>query len=139
MALFQKLFRQKIANQATAEDSRQVGANVLFDLATNDDGGVDIVFVHGLRGSPLETWSKNGVCWPRDLLKTDIENIPLEARSITWGYDASIVNVFTYTSQESIFGHAETLLGDLSRLRVGKVFLPSNSLFYNNEIILQEK
>jgi hypothetical protein len=122
MPLFQNLFRKKTANQATAEDSHQVGANVLFDLTTNNDGGVDIVFVHGLRGSLLRTWSKNGVCWPRDLLKTDIGNIPLEARSITWGYDASIVNVFTYTSQESIFGHAETLLADLSRLRVGKVF-----------------
>lgn len=88
---------------------------------TNEVGGIDIVFVHGLRGHLLGTWSKNGVCWPRDLLKSDIRDAPLEVRSITWGYDASIANILKSASQESIFGNAETLLGDLSRLRRDKV------------------
>ncbi|KAI1741243.1 hypothetical protein F4680DRAFT_416200 [Xylaria scruposa] len=75
--------------------------------------GFDLVFVHGLRGSRLKTWSRNGVFWPRDLLKHDMKN----ARVITWGYDASVANAFTYASNESLFGHASTLLGDLARLR----------------------
>jgi protein SERAC1 len=134
MTPFRKLFHKKPANQATvehsAEHSCRIGVEILFDLTTNDDGGIDIVFVHGLRGSAIGTWSKNGICWPRDLLKVDIKDALLEARSITWGYDASMANVFTYASQESIFGHADALLGDLSRLRVGKVFLPPNFLLY---------
>lgn len=74
---------------------------------------VDIVFVHGLRGGCVTTWSKGEVCWPRDLLK---EEIP-DARVITWGYDSKVANLLTYASHESIFGHAERLLADLARLR----------------------
>ncbi|ORX93463.1 Alpha/Beta hydrolase protein, partial [Clohesyomyces aquaticus] len=72
-----------------------------------------IVFVHGLRGDKIETWTKDKVCWPRDLLKDDIEN----ARIITWGYDSMVLNAFKSASQESIFDHAENLLSDLARLR----------------------
>lgn len=32
---------------------------------------VDIVFVHGLGGTSQSTWSKDGVFWPRDLLKEE--------------------------------------------------------------------
>ncbi|KAI9758975.1 MAG: hypothetical protein M1840_003619 [Geoglossum simile] len=98
----------------------QLGPQVLFHVTAKDDSGVDVVFVHGLRGSSLGTWSKGVVCWPRDLLKIDIQNASYDARIITWGYDSSAANVFSYASKESIFGHAETLLEDLSRLRVGK-------------------
>lgn len=77
--------------------------------------GVDLVFVHGLRGSRLKTWTSDGVFWPRDLLRDDLK----KARVITWGYDASIANAFTYASEESLFGHAGTLLSDLARLRRG--------------------
>ncbi|KAH8762740.1 hypothetical protein F5882DRAFT_477025 [Hyaloscypha sp. PMI_1271] len=77
--------------------------------------GTDLVFVHGLRGSRLRTWSSGDVFWPRDFLKDDVKS----ARVITWGYDASVANAFTYASNESIFGHAETLLSDLARLRGG--------------------
>jgi len=81
--------------------------------------GTDLVFVHGLRGSRLRTWSSGDVFWPRDFLKDDVKS----ARVITWGYDASVANAFTYASNESIFGHAETLLSDLARLRGGIVCL----------------
>jgi hypothetical protein len=57
------------------------------------------------------------VCWPRDLLKNDLTN----TRIITWGYDSSIANVLEYASKESIFGYAESLLGDIGRLRKDKV------------------
>lgn len=76
-----------------------------------------IIFVHGLRGHALETWSKGPVCWPRDLLKNDTPN----ARIITWGYDSGVANAFKYASKESIFGHSETLLGDVAMLRSDKV------------------
>ncbi|GAB1316550.1 hypothetical protein MFIFM68171_06760 [Madurella fahalii] len=38
---------------------------------------------------------------------------------MTWGYDANIAQLFRQSSQESIFGHAKTLLSDLARLRNG--------------------
>jgi hypothetical protein len=123
MRTFRNLFSKKEAGELESKQTDQLGSLILFD-STTDDGGVDIVFVHGLRGTSLGTWSKDGVCWPRDLLNEDINNASLKARAITWGYDASIANVLTYASKESIFGHAETLLGDLSRLRVDNVWSP---------------
>ncbi|KAK3291981.1 uncharacterized protein B0H64DRAFT_408650 [Chaetomium fimeti] len=77
--------------------------------------GTDIVFVHGLRGRRAGTWSKDGICWPQHLLGNDLNNV----RVITWGYDATVANAFHAASKESIFGHADTLLEDLARLRVG--------------------
>ena len=74
---------------------------------------LDIVFVHGLRGDAIDTWSKGTVCWPRDLLKEEIPNV----RVITWGYDSTIANLKTFSSQNSIFGHSENLLLDLARQR----------------------
>ena len=73
----------------------------------------DIVFVHGLRGSRIDTWSHQEICWPRDFLKEDLS----EARVFTFGWDAMIANFSSYASQESLFGHAETLLTDLEIYR----------------------
>jgi len=99
-----------------------------LDFPDDCDGpssGVDLVFVHGLRGSRLRTWSRGDIFWPRDLLSKDLKNI----RVITWGYDASIAKAFSYASKESLFGHAGTLLNDLARLRRGIVCLtPRNTL-----------
>ena len=72
-----------------------------------------VIFVHDLRGDKLDTWSKGKICWPRDLLKKDLES----ARIITWGYDSKVLEFTKPASQESIFCHAEDLLADLSRLR----------------------
>ncbi|ETS83590.1 hypothetical protein PFICI_05466 [Pestalotiopsis fici W106-1] len=95
-------------------DSKSRGPRVLYDgTGGYSSGRVDIIFVHGLRGSARKTWSKGNICWPRDLLKDDIRS----ARVITWGYDADVAHFFSNASQESIFGHADTLLGDLARLR----------------------
>lgn len=49
----------------------------------------DIVSVHGLCGTRVGTWSKDGICWPGVLLQKDLENV----RVITWGYDANIANL----------------------------------------------
>lgn len=94
-----------------------VGPLETFDTCDGSDSGTDLIFVHGLRGSRVKTWSTGDVFWPRDLLKHDVEN----CRVVTWGYDASVANAFSYASKESIFGHAETLLNDLARIRKGIV------------------
>ena len=44
--------------------------------------------------------------WPRDLLGEDLRN----TRIISWGYDSN-------SSQDTIIGHAETLLADINLLR----------------------
>jgi len=102
--------------------SHGVGPFILRNDCEESDSGTDLVFVHGLRGSRLRTWSRNDICWPRDLLTEDVNN----ARVITWGYDSSVANVFQFASKESIFGHADTLLGDLARLRTGIVCRPGS-------------
>ncbi|PMD56663.1 uncharacterized protein K444DRAFT_535505, partial [Hyaloscypha bicolor E] len=57
-----------------------------------------IVFIHGLRGHPIKTWSIGAVCWPRDFLGQHIEN----ARIVAWGYDSSFVNATKLASQVSL-------------------------------------
>ncbi|KAI9890587.1 MAG: hypothetical protein M1814_003785 [Vezdaea aestivalis] len=70
---------------------------------------VDIVFVHGLNGDPFQTWTKDEVMWPRDLLP---EAIP-GARIMTYGYDANPIKFFDNTSQNHILEHALNLLNGL--------------------------
>ena len=72
--------------------------------------------MHGLRGDKIDTWRCNevpGFVWPRDLLREDVSN----ARIITYGYDANVMNFFSSTSQSSIHQHAINLLEDLQRKR----------------------
>ena len=99
-----------------------VGPYIIHDDCGEGGRGVDLIFVHGLRGRRFGTWTKGNVCWPRDLLtrEEDLRG----TRIITWGYDAKIAQLFHQTSQESIFGHAETLLSDLARHRKGVVSYP---------------
>lgn len=126
--LIQKLRRTDDAGEATHKGSEaskeQLPSDEFGELVLHDgcDGGsgVDIVFVHGLRGSRIATWLQDDVCWPRDLIKDDVKN----GRIITWGYDARIASVFQYASKESIFGHANALLEDLARIREDKVIWP---------------
>lgn len=33
-----------------------------------DERGLDFIFIHCLGGSRVRSWTKDGVCWPRDLL-----------------------------------------------------------------------
>ncbi|KAK8102106.1 hypothetical protein PG984_015252 [Apiospora sp. TS-2023a] len=80
--------------------------------------GIDIVFVHGLRGSRLGTWSSpSGFCWPRDLLAK--EDDFKTSRIIAWGYDSRVAEVTRYVSQQGLSSFAKDLLTDLASLRVG--------------------
>ncbi|KAI0858787.1 hypothetical protein F4860DRAFT_484809 [Xylaria cubensis] len=86
------------------------GPCILHDGVHHGEEGVDIVFVHGLFGSRLSSYTKGGVCWIRDLLGQDIPN----ARIISWGWAAS-----TLKEGDTFAGQAENLLSDISRVRTG--------------------
>ena len=50
---------------------------------------ISIVFVHGLSGG-YETWEKDDVFWPRDLLP----NVLPEVRVILFGHDSGLIEFF---------------------------------------------
>ncbi|KAK4203324.1 hypothetical protein QBC40DRAFT_251294 [Triangularia verruculosa] len=91
-------------NVGSSQAVPQSGYTVLVPGGANCN--LDIIFVHGLRGHPIDSWSLDQVCWPRDLLKDDVE----DARIITWGYDANIDNWGFHASQNSLSAHADNLL-----------------------------
>lgn len=39
---------------------------------------------------------------------------------MTWGYDSSVAQAFEFSSQNSLFGHADNLLTDLANKRRGE-------------------
>jgi len=74
-----------------------------------------IVFVHGLRGHRRETWTKDDVCWPKELLSK--EKALSHIRVLTFGYDANVVKLMGRASLSSLFEHSINLLNALSRER----------------------
>lgn len=99
------------STRSKAKFMAKQGPQVVHDSAVGTVA--DIVFVRGLRGDAIDTWSKDGVCWPRDLLPQDLPY----TRIITWGYDSTVANIKSFTSHNSIFGHAQNLLSDIARIR----------------------
>ena len=81
------------------------------------EASVDIVFVHGLTGSAYNTWLYKDksikVHWPSELLKQDLP----DARIMSFGYDADIVNLWNPKSHSPLTGHAEDMVGALVRKR----------------------
>ena len=76
---------------------------------------LSIVFVHGLRGHNRNTWTKDDVCWPKDLLPK--EKALSHTRVLTFGYDANIVNHMGHASLNTLFEHSIGLLNELARER----------------------
>jgi hypothetical protein len=74
-----------------------------------------IVFVHGLCGHWRKTWTKDGVCWPKELLSK--EDKLSHTRVLTFGYDANVINIMGQVSLNSLFDHSINLLHDLNRER----------------------
>jgi hypothetical protein len=73
------------------------------------------VFVHGLCGHRKNTWAKDGVCWPEELLPK--EPALSRVRILTFGYDANVVGPMGRASLNSLFEHSLSLLNELSRER----------------------
>ena len=82
---------------------------------------ISIIFVHGLRGHRLNTWTKQGICWPKDLLAKEpaLSNV----RILSFGYDSRIVVLGGQASLNSLFKHSMGLLNGLCRERVDTVGL----------------
>lgn len=89
--------------------------------------------MHGLNGDAIQTWTKDNVCWPRDLLPQDMVNARVMTVGIPfpkicsqligivqWGYDSKVARATSFSSQASIFGHCENLLFDLDIIRRGQ-------------------
>jgi hypothetical protein len=71
-----------------------------------------VVFVHGLGGHCMDTWTSEGVYWPRDFLKPKLER----ARVISFGYDADISR-FLPQGDDFVSPCASELLTNLAKLR----------------------
>ncbi|OCL03087.1 hypothetical protein AOQ84DRAFT_271434, partial [Glonium stellatum] len=72
-----------------------------------------VVFVHGLTGGSIKNWTRDGVCWPRDLLSDKIHHC---ARIMTWGYDSA-----SYSAPDGLSLQAGTLLKGLETMRQTRV------------------
>jgi protein SERAC1 len=77
--------------------------------------GCSIVFIHGLRGHRRNTWTKDGVYWPQELLSKEVALSHI--RVLAFGYDANVANVMGRASLNSLFEHSINLLNGLSRER----------------------
>lgn len=99
--------------------SAPIGEGQNYGVKVLHDGGlepsIDIVFVHGLTGNAYNTWLHKGtmVHWPSELLRQDIS----DARILSFGYDADIVNLLNPASKSRLSNHAENMVGDLVRMR----------------------
>lgn len=84
-------------------------------LADPKDANFDVVFVHGLMGNKINTWTSDttpSCFWPADLLPAEIPN----ARILAWGYDANIVDLsyLGFVSTNDQEAHAINLCNDLT-------------------------
>ncbi|KAM0800739.1 hypothetical protein BDR22DRAFT_932188 [Usnea florida] len=96
------------------KELKRIGVDIIHEPSEPTVAVVDIVFVHGLTGTPASTWlHKSGMYWPAKLLSCDIPN----SRILSFGYDADVVNFWNPVSQNRIGHHASNMLGDLTRRR----------------------
>ncbi|OBT51772.1 hypothetical protein VE04_08326, partial [Pseudogymnoascus sp. 24MN13] len=95
-------------------------------LFGSPDAKVDIVFVHGLNGNRVTTWTSeptkrnsNPVFWPKDLLPAKCKN----ARILSFGYNASIAHFYPLYGPKvvpvstTVDNHSAALLDSLIGLR----------------------
>ncbi|KAI9829568.1 MAG: hypothetical protein M1819_006073 [Sarea resinae] len=86
----------------------------LSEVYSADDPAVDVVLVHGLNGSPYDTWAtkKPEVFWPAQLLPPFAKSQKL--RVLVYGYDADVQTFMGGASKDKIHNHAENLLAELN-------------------------
>jgi hypothetical protein len=92
------------------------------------DGLKSIVFVHGLDGHPVKTWSAKDVYWPKDLLGPGVQNV----RILTFGYDATAAKAFERVNQNNLHDHAQALVSDLRGQRKKKEEVASSRLSFSS-------
>ena len=110
---------KKPESSVPAPKRGELGLILLYDPNTAQDDRhkctVDIVFVHGLNGDVLRTWTHdNGTCWPKYLLPDSIPH----ARIFSYGYDS---RVFFSKSESEYRDFALGLLRDLHHLKQNTV------------------
>ena len=71
--------------------------------------------MHGLCGHRRDTWAKDNICWPQDLLSKEMALSHI--RVITLGYDANIVDLNGRASLNTLFQHSINLVQELSVVR----------------------
>ena len=104
-------------SQATTDELEDTinryGLTQVYPPAGGSDLDVDVVFVHGLNGHPLQTWTseKRKVFWPAQLLPLIIEQ--QRARILVYGYDADVTSFTDGVSKDKIHNHAEHLVAAL--------------------------
>ncbi|KAI3392268.1 hypothetical protein diail_5932 [Diaporthe ilicicola] len=82
---------------------------------------VDIVFVHGINGDRIDTWTCGDKMWPRDFLP---EILP-EARIVSFGYNADFAKFYhedhkSIAPELTIDDYSISLLDSVRALRKGK-------------------
>ena len=96
------------------EKGQNLGITILHD---SEEASVDIVFVHGLTGNAYDTWlykdKDKEVHWPNQLLSQDIS----DARILSYGYDADILQFLGPASNSRLSNHAENMVRHLVRMR----------------------
>ncbi|RMI99068.1 hypothetical protein BHE90_017405 [Fusarium euwallaceae] len=98
----------------------------LHDPQFPQDAKVDIVFIHGLNGDRVKTWTSDetkknpSVFWPKELLPAKCEN----ARILSFGYNAEVAHFFNIGKAKppvapttTIDDHSAALLDSLKGLR----------------------
>ncbi|KAI9772504.1 MAG: hypothetical protein M1840_000709 [Geoglossum simile] len=93
-------------------DQDEYGIKILY---SPKEPIADIVFVHGLTGGQVSTWTaeRANASWPKLLLSEDIP----EARISAFGYDADVVKFLGQAGQHKIRQHAINLLAGLADMR----------------------
>ncbi|RPA77438.1 hypothetical protein BJ508DRAFT_228758 [Ascobolus immersus RN42] len=102
--------------QSQSSRTSSIGLHVVH--AGGEKPIVDVVFVHGLKGDRLETWTWVGkkheeVFWPRDLLLPDLEEAGVDARIMTYGYNSHPDEFLGAASTNKLHDHAVTFVNEL--------------------------
>lgn len=82
---------------------------------------MDIIFIHGLGGTSRLSWSKNKnlkLFWPLTFLPSEPDIC--HARTLTFGYNATIVKGGSGRSSTSVLDFAKDLLFDLKYAKDGR-------------------
>ncbi|QDS71849.1 hypothetical protein FKW77_009950 [Venturia effusa] len=90
----------------------------LSGLYSSPRATVDIVFIHGLHGNAIKTWTheskgRGSICWPRDFLPSEISS----ARILFFGYDAHLAHFWGRPADNRIDTFSNDFFERLNNLR----------------------